>query len=139
MEQMKMLQDDQQMRMMLEISSGGSSMMRSPVMSQMPQIDFGSAQYAHRASLVPDNPDIDDFIARWDLNQKVSEWMYALPETVQEEIIMGFDGNSSQDGNLWGRLLNFAVSKWGQAIGLDNGSVMLVKGLPEDAQLLVVT
>merc|ERR1719433_1945461 len=62
-----------------------------------------------------------------------------LPEEVRYKVISGFDGAGTKDGNVWGRLLGYARHIWAKFLGLDQECVNLVKGLPEEAQMICLT
>lgn len=144
MDYMKTLPDDQQMAMMQDIAHQcGFS---APPPQRRPQGGKGGKGFqsnmapAHEASawsgLNGMDPSVEQFAQAWRLDHAAASFIQALPDIVRGQIISGFDGSSSKDGNVWGRLLGFTRFKWARALGMDKECVDIVKSLPEEAQMM---
>jgi len=90
---------------------------------------FGSnGQHCLLGSVVPTGVD-----------HEAAAFVQALPPVIRPDIIRGFDGSTSKDGNVWGRLLGFIRFKWQRTLGLDQECANIVKSLPERAQMICLT
>lgn len=82
---------------------------------------------------------IRSFSQVWGLDGRAECFLQALPEPIRQHVLAGFDGSGTKDGNVWGRLLGFARHTWARSLGLDQASVVFIKGLPEEAQMICLT
>lgn len=104
-----------------------------------PPRDSAAARHPRWKRHVPRLDPIQAFVEQWRLDTRIAQFMEALPETVRETVISGFDGSGTKDGNVWGRLLGFARVQWARYWRLDAESIALVKALPEDVQMMCLT
>jgi len=76
------------------------------------------------------------FVQQWGLDGSAAPFLQSLPGPVRDHVLSGFNTSGTKDGNAWGRLLGFARCAWAKYLGLDQEAVGLIKGLPEDAQMV---
>merc|ERR1719506_3418316 len=82
---------------------------------------------------------MQQFSTKWGLNSNAEAFLGALPQSVRDAVFVGFDGSSTKDGNVWGRLLGYIRVQWTKSLGLDSSMTMQLKNLPEEAQMLCMT
>lgn len=83
-------------------------------------------------------PALAEFSHRIGLTPEAQTFISSLPSDVQNQIIRGFDPSGTKDGNVWGRLMGYARSIWSRSLGLDQDTITLLRGLPEEYQLTVM-
>lgn len=81
---------------------------------------------------------VSEFVVRLGLDSATLAFLQALPEEVRSVVLTSFNPNGTKDGNVWGRLFGFVRSVWAQRLGLDPGTVVFLKGLPEEMQRAVM-
>ncbi|CAJ1440065.1 unnamed protein product [Effrenium voratum] len=82
---------------------------------------------------------LDEFVRQWGLESWALQVVKALPREVQQEVLHGFDGSSTRDGNISRRFLGYVRSKWGQHYELDEDCLFAMKKMPEEGQVLCLT
>jgi len=82
---------------------------------------------------------LENFVHHWGLESSASKVLEALPDEVLGEVMQGFDGSSTRDGNVTGRFLGYVRKKWAQHYELDDDCVYALKRLPEEGQVMCLT
>jgi len=81
---------------------------------------------------------VEAFASRFGLDSDNTVFLQAIPDQVKEVVLTSFTVSGTKDGNVWGRLFGFIRSVWSQRMNLDARSVSFLKGLPEEAQRIVI-
>jgi len=81
----------------------------------------------------------DDFACQLALDETAVQFLRTLTEDILATVIQEFRPGGSKDGNVWGRLFGFVRSVWAQRLYLDNETISYMRGLPEEAQVVVIS
>mmetsp|Transcript_168756 Transcript_168756/g.542366 ORF Transcript_168756/g.542366 Transcript_168756/m.542366 type:complete len:675 (-) Transcript_168756:31-2055(-) len=99
---------------------------------QQPAFDRGAFGQAY-------DPAVADFVNRWGLDARAADFVQRLQEPIRSQCMRSFDGSSSKDGNVWGRLFGYIRQTWANSLGLDQEGQRFLKELPEEAQMICLT
>eukprot|EP00440_Ansanella_granifera_P062770 gb/GFBE01068062.1/.p1 GENE.gb/GFBE01068062.1/~~gb/GFBE01068062.1/.p1 ORF type:complete len:580 (+),score=114.61 gb/GFBE01068062.1/:1-1740(+) len=123
---LKSLPEEQQMGMML------SRPQARPAQQSQQHIPASPAPLGRGA-------DLQGFVNHWGLDGASAQFLQAIPQHIQDVVLSSFDASATKDGNVWGRLLGFVRSTWGRSLNLDQETLAYIKGMPEEAQMMLIT
>eukprot|EP00928_Gymnodinium_smaydae_P063559 TRINITY_DN47101_c0_g1_i1.p1 TRINITY_DN47101_c0_g1~~TRINITY_DN47101_c0_g1_i1.p1 ORF type:complete len:520 (-),score=65.28 TRINITY_DN47101_c0_g1_i1:99-1475(-) len=82
---------------------------------------------------------VEAFCRRWGFNEDAKAFLECLPSDVLNQVLEGFDGSSSNDGNVWGRLLGYCRHRWSRTLKLEPSTEADIKRLSEEEQLMLLS
>eukprot|EP00933_Yihiella_yeosuensis_P033961 TRINITY_DN2754_c0_g4_i1.p1 TRINITY_DN2754_c0_g4~~TRINITY_DN2754_c0_g4_i1.p1 ORF type:complete len:576 (-),score=75.56 TRINITY_DN2754_c0_g4_i1:93-1820(-) len=83
--------------------------------------------------------DIPRFRRQWDLDDDAVELLEALPQEVLHQVITGFDGSNTRDGDVVARFLGYVRLHWSKHYELDEECLFALKRLPPEGQFIIFT